>query len=86
MGRMGRGGSHTEPTAFDPANITTRPRMFVSKLSAQRALSSWLRGKVHHSSGYDSYCGEYYESSSIEKVPSRVKADMEIVETSLVLP
>lgn len=84
LGRMGRGGSHTEP---DP--ISDNARIFRSKRAATNALSSWLRGKVHatrgHSSGGPDYMDEYYEDLSIEKIASRKKDLMEIVEVELVL-
>jgi hypothetical protein len=80
VGRMGRGGSHVEPST------TERPRLFMSRRAAVNGLSAWLRGKVHHSSGYDSYAGEYYENTSLEPVPSRKRDEMEIIEVQLVLP
>lgn len=85
-GRMGRGGSHVEPQVYTGDPLEDRPRLFVSKLSASRALSSWLRGKVHHISGYDGFAGEYYEDSSLEVVPTRVREDMEIIAVDLVIP
>lgn len=83
-GRMGRGGSHVEPT--NPGE--RMPRLFHSKLSAQRALSSWLRGRVHHRCGYShDWEGnrDDYEENEIEKVPSRKKEEMEIIEREITL-
>lgn len=84
-GRMGRGGSHVEPVVHteDPA---TTPRVFTTKRSATNALSSWLRGKVYHSSGYDGWDNEYYEGTDLVPVPSRKKDEMEIISVELVLP
>lgn len=81
-GRMRRGGSHTEPVSPDQK----QPRVFMSELSAKRALSSWLRGKVHRNKGYDSYTGDYWEDNEIVPVPSRKKDEMEIVNATMVLP
>lgn len=78
-GRMGRGGSHVEPT---PAS-EKQPRLFTSKLSASRALGQWLRGKVHHKSGYDSWSNEYYEENLLEPIPNRIKSEMEIIEKEI---
>lgn len=77
-GRMGRGGSHVEP-----CSNPDEARIFRSKLSASRALTAWLRGKVHHSSGYDSWNNEYYEDNDLEPVPSRKREDMEIIEKEI---
>lgn len=83
-GRMGRGGSWVEPC--NPGDKI--PRLFHTKLSAQRALSSWLRGRVHHSSGvYHDWEGapDYWEENSIEKVSSRKRDEMEIIEREITL-
>lgn len=80
LGRLGRGGSHVEPTADQ------RPRLFPTKRGAVLALGAWLKGKVHHSSGYDSFSQEHYESTHLEPVPSRKREEMEIVEVELELP
>lgn len=89
-GRMGRGGSWVEPVAHDPSNFETEPRVMTSKRSATGVLTQWLRGRVHHSSGTheDHYSGgfEYYEDNEYELVPTRIKADMEIVSVNLVIP
>ncbi len=82
-GRMGRGGSHVEPVAVSDAD---RARLFPSKIAASRALGAWLRGKVHHSSGYDSFSGEYWETNELRPVPSRKRDEMDIVEIEVVLP
>ncbi len=81
-GRMGRGGSHVEPVSPNEK----RPRLFSTKLAAQRALSAWLRGKFHHSSGYDSFTDEYWEKVDLEPVSARNKDDMDIICVSAVLP
>ncbi len=85
-GRMGRGGSYVEPTPYPSENPGERPRLFESRLGAQRALTAWLRGKVHRSSGYDSYDMEYYDDLDLEPVPSRKKDDMEIIQVDLMVP
>lgn len=90
LGRMGRGGSWVEPVIFDPDDLTTEPRVCTTKRSAQGVLTQWLRGRVHHSSGWheDHYSGgrEYYEENEIEYVPSRIKEDMEIISVELIIP
>lgn len=87
-GRMGRGGSHVEPTLH--VDNLTRPRLFISERAAKIALGSWLKGKVHHSSGYheDYFSGgrEYYEDLDVEHVPSRKREDMEITSVDMVIP
>lgn len=83
-GRMGRGGSHTEP---DPNSDNAR--IFRTKRSAANALASWLRGKVYAHRGQSSagpdWDSEYYEDLSIEKIESRKREDMEIVEVEFSL-
>lgn len=77
-GRMGRGGSHVEPSRFLP------PRVFQTKKSAVNALSMWLKGKFTASRGRD-WDGEYYEDLLVVAVVGRVRADMEIVEKEITL-
>lgn len=81
-GRMERGGSHVEPADKNEQE----PRLFKSRRAATNALGQWLRGKFTRGSGYDSLNHEYYEDISVTPVPSRVKADMEIVELEMEIP
>lgn len=81
-GRMGRGGSHTEPTPI----AEKPPRIFRTERAAKIALNSWLKGKHVHTSGYDSFCGEFWEDTSIVPVPDRIASDMRVVKASVVLP
>lgn len=84
-GRMGRGGSHTEPT--DPAQ--SPPRQFVSERAAKIFINTWVKGKVVcHRSGYngsgyeyDDYC----EDNETIPVPHRRAEDMEVVPLKLIL-
>ena len=81
-GRAGRGGSHTEPTSAGAA----RPRLFESPIGARNALAQWLRGKHVCSRGeLSDGAGTYetYEDTEVIHVPSRIKADMEIVSIGL---
>ena len=73
-GRLGRGGSHTEPDQeADSENI----RLFRSILSASRFLSAWCRGKFTSIRYYD---GDYYEEDlHIEKIEDRNYNDYVIV-------
>lgn len=87
-GRMGRGGSHVEPV--DCSNDGENPRLFQSKLSAQRALTAWLRGKhtAEIDYDYDEYNGHAYPYQAgvhVKPVPSRIKEEMEIVSFQLML-
>ena len=80
LGRMGRGGSHTEPV--DCSGDRPNPRLFETKLSADRALSAWLQGKWHidrYGSGED-----YEESLPYPKfIATRVREHMEVVPFNL---
>ena len=79
LGREGRGGSHLEPV--EPIGTKeTRPRFFETERAAKIFLTGWIKGKVVHSAGYDSFNGEYYEDTETIPVPSRKAEDMEIVE------
>lgn len=84
VGRMGRGGSHTEP---DPDS--NNARIFRTPRAAKNALTAWLRGKVvaHRgmSSGGPDFYAEYYEDLELVPVPSRKREEMEIVELELSL-
>lgn len=87
-GRMGRGGSHVEPV--NCAMGLQNPRLFQSKLSAQRALTAWLMGK--HTADmdyeYNEFTGgvfHYQAGVNIEPVPTRKKEDWEIVSFQLIL-
>lgn len=79
LGREGRGGSHLEPVE-PTGSKETRPRFFETERAAKIFLSSWLKGKVVHTSGYDSLNGEYWEDTEIVPVPSRKAEDMEVVQ------
>lgn len=78
LGREGRGGSHLEPVEPTSAK-ETRPRFFETERAAKIFLSSWLKGKVIHTSSYDSLNGEYWEDTSVVPVPSRKAEEMEVV-------
>lgn len=85
MGRMGRGGSHTEPTHMDSAPIRT----FNSMRSANAALTQWLRGKHllvmggEYLDEYNSRWISYQEGTEVVHQPERNKDEMEIVSISL---
>lgn len=85
LGRAGRGGSHTEPSATEP------PRIFDTELGAKRALSAWLQGKFVCGRGYypghpgNDWESGYYEEVTVVKQPHRVREDMEVVPLKLVL-
>lgn len=73
-GRMGRGGSHTEPSADLP------PRLFRTELGAKRALTAWLRGKFTRSGSRDWETGLWEEDyPDVTLVAGRRAEDMEIV-------
>lgn len=83
-GRMGRGGSHTEPE--DPNK--TQARFFYSELSARRALTAWLRGKHVAVMGgeQDDFSGRwisYQEDVQVIPSPDRIKENMEIVQLTM---
>jgi len=71
-----RGGSFKEPEHSD------RARTFMTKLSAKRFLTAWLKGK--HMSGDDGEGYSYVEA--IQPVFTRIKEDMEIIEVEIKLP
>ena len=86
LGRMGRGGSHTEPV--DCSGNKENPRLFPTKLGASRALSAWLQGKFNAEREWESeneYGGGYYVSAlpSVTPQPHRKKEEMEVVEFHL---
>lgn len=74
VGRMGRGGSFTEAT-----DNGSKARIFISEVAAKRFLGAWVKGKYHHSSGYNSFDGEYYEDTKIIEIPSRNLDDYVII-------
>lgn len=85
-GKAGRGGSHTEPVPEEHYTV----RLFKTKLSAKRALTSWLQGKHVSVIGYqsDHWGGKtysYQEGVEIKPQPHRVKTDMEVVSIQLTL-
>jgi len=87
-GKMGRGGSHVGP--IDCSNDGENPRLFQSKLSAQRALTAWLMGKhtAEIDYDYDEYGDRSYPYQAgvrVEAIPSRIKEEMEIVSFQLIL-
>lgn len=87
-GRMGRGGSHTEPV--DCSGDLPNPRLFKSELSAKRALTAWLQGKHYGNYSWESddTWGNSYrvqDGVSVEPVPERRKDDWEIVSFQLIL-
>lgn len=87
LGRMGRGGSHTEPV--DCSGDNENPRLFVTKLGASRALSAWLQGKFNAERTWESdgegFGGGYYvdDLPSVTPQPHRKKEEMEVVEFHL---
>lgn len=80
-GRMGRGGSHTEPTPI----AEKPPRIFRTERAAKIALNSWLKGKYVRTYGYDSQCGEYWEDTRVVPVPDRVASEMHVVKATVAL-
>lgn len=82
-GRLGRGGSHVEPTAFN----SQPPRVFTTERSAKSALTAWLRGKFVRSGSRDWETG-IWEEDDLEciPVPSRKREEMEIIPATLDLP
>lgn len=81
-GRMGRGGSYTEPS--DCSGDWPNPRLFQSRLSAQRALTAWLMGKHKADLYYED--GSYYQDGvTVIPVPERRKEEWEIVSFQLIL-
>ena len=83
-GRSGRGGSWKE--FCDPG--VAPPRIFRSRLSASRFLSSWCRGRVSADRRY--WCDhegmpDFEESIDIVPGPGRNKSDVEIVEREVAL-
>ncbi|MDR3436385.1 hypothetical protein [Telmatospirillum sp.] len=82
-GRMGRGGSHVEPT--DP-DIKV-PRTFPTKRGAQNALAMWLKGKFVASRGVsEDHEGnrDYYENLEVIPQPNRKREEMAVVPMQLV--
>lgn len=82
-GRMGRGGSFTEPCKPEPGVLNTQARLFDTKRSADNCLSQWLRGEHHgvfeYEEGYT-----YTVGADVKPVASRVREDMEVVEVKIV--
>lgn len=79
-GRMGRGGSHTEPQKCLPKEI----RRFHSKISAERALTAWLMGKHIKIIEWEQESWEmagYYAHVGNEVIPQphRKREDMEVI-------
>lgn len=86
-GRMGRGGSHTEPV--DCSQNGPNPRLFKTALSAQRALTAWLKGKHVANMEWESEGWEYpsyrvQNGTIINHQPERKKEDMQIVRFELI--
>ena len=77
-GRMDRGGSHVEPS--DPDEHL--PKVFSAPRYAKGWLTTWLKGAVVHSSGYDSFSGEYYEETELVPKPHRKREEYEIITLS----
>lgn len=75
--------------SFDEPKEGT-PRLHLSKRSAQNTLTTWLLGRAHWKAmpvTYDSYNGEYDGGDIIktnQKVPTRLRENMEIVEFELI--
>lgn len=74
QGRRFRGFTHTEPVAFDgkPEHL---PRLFGNPHTAQRALTSWLKGKVCVSYDYEGALDSWKVKTCVDRHPE----DMEIV-------
>ena len=77
--RSGRGYTTFEPEAFHPSE----PRLFWTRVGADRALRAWLKGCWSRTKNYqDSYTGEWdvEDGSPPDNPPANRKAeDMEIV-------
>lgn len=65
--------SHSEP------RNTGVPRLFLSRKSADAAITQWLRGR--HLTNWDPDCGRVF--AGVEPAPSRKREDMEIVPVEL---
>ncbi|UCR75546.1 hypothetical protein PP742_gp62 [Alcaligenes phage vB_Af_QDWS595] len=74
--RRGTGRSYVEPT--NPNDPSYRPRLFTSRVSAERTLTSWLQG--HHVIAWEDG-GPYV--GHIEYQKHRSREDMEIIEFKL---
>lgn len=84
-GRMGRGGSHTEPVHFNGSKETF-PRFFPTAKNAKNCLAAWLHGKVvayRYSSGPHDY--DYDEDIDVIPQPNRRKEDMEVIPVTITL-
>lgn len=77
--------THAEPNEYDP------PRLFATKVGAQRALRCWLKGRIRYGRAKTypnaiSYRLEYVQPVVrwfYEPVESRRAEDMEVVEIEL---
>jgi hypothetical protein len=84
-GRLGRGGSHTEPVIPD-GSIEKHPRLFPNEKNAKNCLAAWLHGKYVASRGGGGLDNEYWEEIGIDHQAHRVREDMEIVPIAIGLP
>lgn len=77
---FGRGGSYYEPAA----HTEKPPRIFFSHHAARSFLGQWLRGK-HSEDRKPDYEGNIDGAIEVEPVPTRIRAEMEIIERSIAL-
>lgn len=85
-GRMGRGGSHVEPSLPQEGHW---PRTFPTYKGASNALTQWARGKHHRTTYYESEGWSSYEVEDLPEVipqPHRNRDDMEVVPIELIAP
>lgn len=78
-----RGGySYSEP---EPLTSGRFPHFFVSEHAARSFLGSWLRGIHHkkqsggHRYDYDGFLEDVEQWVEIEKIPTRIKEEMELI-------
>lgn len=86
-GRLGRGGSHTEPMIPD-GSIEKQPRLFPNEKNAKNCLAAWLHGKyvAYRGRDYGLDGADYYEEIELKPQPHRIREDMEIVPITINLP
>lgn len=82
-GKIGRGGSFVHPVEPMEGDLTTYPRLFVTKRGAQCCLTQWLRGEHHAVIEYetDDWGRSYHYTAGADVKPQadRIREDMEVV-------